>query len=246
LVPIDKLQRFAPDERPRAFDSEVLSLDTAYKDNQLADYSVCTRWGKLGTRIYLLDVWRMKASYHVLKEQVRAMARSVRPERILIEDSASGQPLIQELLHEGLPGVTGRKPEGQKAVRMLRAQILIEAGEVYIPTAAPWLNDYLHELAAFPAGRWDDQVDSTSQALNWFLEERHEPSWIRYAREETERMRREREPQPEVWMRMPPGVGAGYGLSGRHYTPDWTTMLVLVCPEDVAPFVRAGWAVVDT
>ena len=29
------------------------------------------------------------------------------------------------------------------------------------------LEDYLHELATFPNGQYDDQADSTSQALDW-------------------------------------------------------------------------------
>ena len=37
---------------------------------------------------------------------------------------------------------------------------------MFVPTRAPWLEDYLHELMMFPAGRYDDQVDSTSQALS--------------------------------------------------------------------------------
>jgi predicted phage terminase large subunit-like protein len=35
------------------------------------------------------------------------------------------------------------------------------------PKEAPWLGDYLKELAAFPGGKHDDQVDSTSQALEY-------------------------------------------------------------------------------
>jgi hypothetical protein len=32
---------------------------------------------------------------------------------------------------------------------------------------APWLAEYLRELTLFPAGRRDDQVDATAQALAW-------------------------------------------------------------------------------
>jgi hypothetical protein len=39
-----------------------------------------------------------------------------------------------------------------------------------MPAQAPWLGDYLHELLAFPNGAHDDQVDSTSQALNWLVD----------------------------------------------------------------------------
>jgi phage terminase large subunit-like protein len=43
----------------------------------------------------------------------------------------------------------------------------MEGGFVFVPEKAPWLNVYLHELAQFPKGKFDDQVDSTSQALEF-------------------------------------------------------------------------------
>jgi hypothetical protein len=44
---------------------------------------------------------------------------------------------------------------------------VIENGFVYIPEAAPWLAEYLHEMTVFPRGKHDDQVDSTAQFLDW-------------------------------------------------------------------------------
>lgn len=52
-------------------------------------------------------------------------------------------------------------------MRMAAQTPAIEAGRVYLPTEAAWLAEYMHELAMFPMGRFDDQVDSTSQAINW-------------------------------------------------------------------------------
>jgi phage terminase large subunit-like protein len=43
----------------------------------------------------------------------------------------------------------------------------IEAGHVYLPREADWLDSFLLELLAFPHGRYDDQVDSVSQFLKW-------------------------------------------------------------------------------
>ena len=54
----------------------------------------------------------------------------------------------------------------------------IENGFVHIPVQAPWLGEYLHEIAIFPNGRFDDQVDSTSQALDWIKEHEHESAPI--------------------------------------------------------------------
>jgi len=43
----------------------------------------------------------------------------------------------------------------------------IENGFVFLPEKAEWLAEYMHELRVFPNGKHDDQVDSTSQALDW-------------------------------------------------------------------------------
>ena len=52
-------------------------------------------------------------------------------------------------------------------MRLHAQTAVIENGFVWLPDAAPWLADYLAELATFPAGRHDDQVDSTAQVLAW-------------------------------------------------------------------------------
>jgi hypothetical protein len=43
----------------------------------------------------------------------------------------------------------------------------IENGFVHLPEIAHWLADFIHELTQFPADRYDEQVDSTAQALAW-------------------------------------------------------------------------------
>lgn len=45
---------------------------------------------------------------------------------------------------------------------------MIENGFVHLPEKAAWLAEYLHELTNFPNAKYDDQADSTSQALDWF------------------------------------------------------------------------------
>ena len=52
-------------------------------------------------------------------------------------------------------------------MRMHAQTAAIENGFVHLPQAAPWLAEYLHELAVFPNGRFDDQVDATAQFLDW-------------------------------------------------------------------------------
>jgi predicted phage terminase large subunit-like protein len=149
------------------FDRIVQSWDTANKPSELADYSVCTTWGVKGERFYLLNVLRKKLSYPELKRAIVEQEGLFHPQVILIEDRASGTQLIQDLLVEGLSRVTRYQPEGDKIMRLHAQTAVIENGFVFLPEEALWLADYLGELALFPAGRHDDQVDSTAQVLAW-------------------------------------------------------------------------------
>ena len=45
----------------------------------------------------------------------------------------------------------------------------IESGHVYLPADAWWLGEFLDQWSAFPAGRHDDMVDSSTQALTYLL-----------------------------------------------------------------------------
>ena len=87
---------------------------------------------------------------------------------MLIEDKASGTQLIQDLIADGCHGVTRYQPTGDKIMRLHAQTAVIENGFVHLPEIAPWLAEYLHELAVFPNGKHDDQADSTAQFLDWF------------------------------------------------------------------------------
>jgi len=50
---------------------------------------------------------------------------------------------------------------------MVAQSAAIEAGRVYLPKEALWLDDLRSEIVSFPYGRNDDQVDALSQALHW-------------------------------------------------------------------------------
>ena len=73
--------------------------------------------------------------------------------------------LIQDLKREGIRAIPV-DPDGEKIMRMNAQTARIEAGSVLLPRRAAWLDEFRHELLAFPAGRYNDQVDAFSQALN--------------------------------------------------------------------------------
>ena len=188
LIKVEWFKTYEPAERPERFDQVVQSWDTANKPTELSDYSVCTTWGLSDRRIYLLHVARKRMVYPELKRRVREQADAFKASVILIEDKASGTQLIQELISEGLHTVKRYQPEGDKVMRMNAQTPSIENGFVYLPREAPWLADYLHELSTFPNGRFDDQADSTSQALDWIKRGLAEPTAIAFARQEVARM----------------------------------------------------------
>jgi predicted phage terminase large subunit-like protein len=148
----------------------------ANKSSELSDFSVCTTWGVKGRYIYLLDVLRKRMAYPELKRRVCEQAREFRATVILIEDSASGTQLIQELNDEGLNAVTACRPTADKVMRLNAQTATIENGFVYLPREALWLTDYLNELTTFPNAKYDDQTDSTSQALGWIKEKSWDPT----------------------------------------------------------------------
>jgi predicted phage terminase large subunit-like protein len=168
MVKTEWFKTYAEADCPSKFELVFQSWDTANKPTELSDYSVCTTWGVKEKQIYLLHVLRKRLDYPELKRAVRRQAEDFSPKTILIEDKASGTQLIQELVYEGMHVIKKYQPTMDKIMRMDSVTSTIENGFVHIPEKAPWLQEYLHELAAFPNGKFDDQVDSTSQALDWF------------------------------------------------------------------------------
>jgi predicted phage terminase large subunit-like protein len=148
----------------------VQSWDVAMMTGASNDFSACTTWLMAGSDYYLLDVFRGRLQYPDLRRKIAMLADRYRAETILIENAGPGMALLQDLRRDLLPGMPfpiGQKPEGSKADRMVAQSAKIEAGHVYLPKQAEWLEVFLLELLAFPQGRHDDQMDSVSQFLKW-------------------------------------------------------------------------------
>ena len=154
---------------PRSHLTVVQSWDTASKADQHHDYSVCTTWGIRGDDLFLLDVERARLDFPSLKRRIIDHARQWQAQTLLIEDKGSGTALIQQLRSEpnGICYPTAFVPKDDKLTRFHAQSAWIEAGHVWLPEQASWLEELRLELASFPQGRNDDQVDSISQFLAW-------------------------------------------------------------------------------
>lgn len=153
-------------ESPK-FNRVVQSWDTAFKSGAENDYSACTTWGITDTGFYLLWYWRGRVEFPELKTRIKWLASEYKPNTILIEDRASGQSAIQELKYKTSLPIIAVKVDRDKISRAYAVTPLIESGRVFLPESAPWLADYVDDMASFPHSAHDDAVDCTSQFLNY-------------------------------------------------------------------------------
>ena len=146
------------------------------------DYSVCTTWFIQQQSYYLIDVWRGRFQYPDLKRQVIQLTKQYEANTVLIEKAGLGLSLYDDLRCDAsMIKPIGITPKGDKVDRLVSVTSMIEAGQVRVPNDTPWLGILLDELLAFPNGKYDDQVDSVSQFLEWVRKHEQRTSCIPFA-----------------------------------------------------------------
>jgi predicted phage terminase large subunit-like protein len=161
----DWIRRY--EELPGEFDLKVASWDTASTLKETSDWSVGTVWGAVGQQFYLLDVMRARLEAPDLGHRMVMLAREHQVDVTLVEDTELGRAIAQDLRRNGRLFPILNPVRFDKEARLLAQAARFESGQVHLPREAPWLGSYETELLAFPMGRHDDQVDSTSQALHY-------------------------------------------------------------------------------
>jgi predicted phage terminase large subunit-like protein len=153
------------------YEAVVQSWDTAAIPGQSRDYSVCTTWGIIGQYLDLLDVHREQHIYPDLLQAALKLRSKWKPNLIIVEKAVTGLSLKPDLFRKGVREAIWLHPGKSKVERMVAQTAKIEAGEVRFPRQANWLECCKSEFAAFPNGKYDDQVDSLSQflrGLDWW------------------------------------------------------------------------------
>ena len=225
---------------PPAFGQIIQSWDTASTPGTLGDFSVCTTWGIAQNKHHLLSVFRERVGYPELKQAVIDQARRFRPDVILIENKSSGIALIQDLVAGGVPNVQAYQPRGDKVMRMYAQTATIKNGFVFVPAEAPWLGDYLHEMTSFNFGRYDDQVDSTSQFLDWAKV--IEPGLLTFMRQQAQALTQPSAFAPMKKLKRPANsaVTTIYLIDGKQINVP-AEGIVEVGVEDAGPLIQQGW-----
>lgn len=164
LIKLKWFRRYRAGEQP-PFQAMAFGVDSAFKKGTRNDYSVFSMGGVTEAGdIYLLRVWRDKLEFPELKRRAVTLNATYRGDGLRgfwVEDAASGQSLIQELKKDtSVPVIPWSGGTTDKVAKANFVTPLMEGGRVFVPEEADWLEEWENEIAAFPSGKFDDQVDS--------------------------------------------------------------------------------------
>jgi predicted phage terminase large subunit-like protein len=153
----------------------VQSWDTAAKKKESNDFWVCTTWALVvgEDRIYMLDYCKARMEYTEGRQKIKDLNSRWKPTAILIEDSNSGTAIISDLRTIGIPLLPISPAGSDKESNARAVSPMFEAGMILLPSGASWADEYIESMIRFPRGAHDDDVDSTSQALNYLRRRKH-------------------------------------------------------------------------
>lgn len=179
---LEGIEYEGPPEAILARADEVgMTIDCGNTVGNNSDPTSCRIWAKIGLDMYLIGGWKRKYEFPDLVQAVRETIDACPSlDFVMVEDKAAGTQLLQ-LLTSVYPQMFGVNPSRsvdpeRKGSRdkVSRARVSTLVGLVarhiwiparrYMPDVGEWLSD--HE--SFPMGSHDDDVDSTSQIVEYW------------------------------------------------------------------------------
>jgi predicted phage terminase large subunit-like protein len=149
----------------------ILSVDCAEKATQRSDFTAVTVWIEtVDKKHYLVHAAHARLEFPAMVRYIDHIAETWGVSAILCEDHGAGTQYIQlrEKSHGPAPVIAIQTLQKSKEFRFDGVSPMFEAKEVLLPEkGTDWVADVEAELYAFPHGRNDDYVDSTSQYLTW-------------------------------------------------------------------------------
>ncbi len=152
-------------------------LDPAGGESSSADFTAAGVFAVTpGCDLLLEYMLRERVPLEAIVPRLKAVCDQWRPSFAALETGFFQGKLAQQARKlAGMVPVKELHPGGKsKLVRALPAVIRAEAGQIYLPVEAPWLGDFLAELAVFVGadGGKDDQIDCLGYAAQ--LVQEHE------------------------------------------------------------------------
>ena len=162
--------------------------DLAVTAKKHSDYTVGLLLGvDKDENIYILHVYRVQKTPVYVEADIIANAKlDGRETRIRLEAEKAGIVQLDYLLTKNeLRGyqLDAKAPEGDKYTRAQPIASRVNAGKVFMVRSSEWNRTLLDELAVFPMGAHDDQVDALSGAYdalvnNQYMQAVEMPEWF--------------------------------------------------------------------
>lgn len=152
---------------PERMDATLQSWDLTFKQTTGGSYVVGLAAQTHGARLFIRDRFRERVDFPgTIRAMVAMRDRWPATSATLVEDRANG-PAIMDTLRPHVPGIIAVSPDGSKEARMHAAAPYVEGGSLYLPHPmnAPWVEEFINEITAFPLGAHDDDADALSQLV---------------------------------------------------------------------------------
>lgn len=146
----------------------VLSIDPAQRVHRSASFSVIQAWGLIDDNLVLIDQWREHVDFDDLKVAAARFSNRHRPSVTLVEGASTGKALAEYLRRRNTGEVVEIDPGNRTKRQRLKSCVSrILSGTVLIKAYADFRDEFIEEFLNFPHGVSDDQVDATTQVLNY-------------------------------------------------------------------------------
>jgi len=214
IIRKDWWKLWARDDYPE-LGTVIIGVDTAVEEGNQNDYNACQAWGAFAglngePLMLLLDAWRARLPLAQLVARIAETCRRRNADYLLIEHKTRGRDVHDEIvrLYQSATWQTILvKAEVSKVSRLKAVEHLFSGdyrkdpngveswsgGLVYAPDR-DFADAVINEVASFPYGAHDDQVDVTSMVLGWVRKNGVVLRRVEFDDEETERARYRRTP----------------------------------------------------
>lgn len=162
-------QYYSHDSVMPDFSRIMLSVDATFTATSKSDFVVGAVVGQAGNRFYVLDLVREKLDVVGTMNMINRMYQRHALSGTILELAASGYAVYQ-MMSTRVPGLIGFKPEKSKEARASGLVPVVEAGNVFLPASATWLDAFINEFSLFPASKNDDMVDAITMAINYMCQ----------------------------------------------------------------------------
>ena len=144
--------------------TRFITVDLAASTKTSADWTVAACWGiTLDGWMVLLDRRRGRIEEGGHWGLVRPLCELWACPQVYVEKGFIGSTLVIDATRAGIR-VAPVTPDKDKVTRALPATQRMAGKTVFFPAEAEWLDEWLDELAEFPTGAHDDQVDTFAYA----------------------------------------------------------------------------------